>query len=394
MVKPEEPFNRDQSAQTLDTAGGRGPSTECALAAVLLACLLAIGISGLSPAAAQIMTPDGQVPTLAPLLKKVTPGVVNISTRSKVRLENPLLRDPAFRRFFEDPLFRRFFQLPEKPAEREIQSAGSGVIVDARRGHLLTNHHVVARADEILVTLKDGRRLKARVLGSDPQTDIAVLAVEPNGLMALTMGDSDKLEVGDFVIAIGNPFGLGQTVTSGIVSALGRRGLGLEGYEDFIQTDASINPGNSGGALVDLRGRLIGINTAILGPMGGNIGIGFAVPINMARAVLAQILAYGEVRRGQLGVLIQDLTPDLAEGFKLERSDGAVITEVVPGSAAEAAGLRAGDVVIALDGEPVRDAADLRNEIGLLPPGERVKLEVLRNGRRLTVEATIRQARD
>jgi Do/DeqQ family serine protease len=337
-----------------------------------------------------------ELPTLAPLLQEITPGVVNIATRGRVRVEqSPLFKDPFFRRFFEDPTFRRFFELPEdRPLERETQSVGSGVIVDARRGLVLTNHHVVANADEILITLKDRRRLKGEVLGSDPETDIAVLKVPPEGLRDVALGDSDTLQVGDFVIAIGNPFGLGQTVTSGIVSALGRTGLGIEGYEDFIQTDASINPGNSGGALVNLRGELIGINTAILGPAGGNIGIGFAIPVNMARGVMEQIVAYGEVRRGELGIAVQDLTPELAEGLRLDVSEGAVVAEVTPGSAGARAGLEVGDVIVALDGAPLRNVADLRNRIGLLRVGDTVRLTVIRKSESLSLEAKIQARAD
>jgi Do/DeqQ family serine protease len=338
---------------------------------------------------------DGEeLPTLAPLLQEVTPGVVNIATRGRARLEqNPLFQDPFFRRFFEDPKFRKFFELPEdQPLEYETQSVGSGVIVDSGKGYVLTNHHVIANAEDILVTLKDKRRLDAQVLGSDPATDIAVLKVAPDELRALDFADSDKLQVGDFVIAIGNPFGLGQTVTSGIVSALGRTGLGIEGYEDFIQTDASINPGNSGGALVNLRGELVGINTAIIGPAGGNIGIGFAIPANMARSVMEQIITYGEVKRGQLGIVILDLTPELAEGLRLDIAAGAVVAEVAPDSAAEEAGLKPGDVIVSVDDAVVRDASDLRNKIGLLRIGEKVRLNVVRGGRTLTLEAEIREA--
>ena len=236
------------------------------------------------------------IPTLAPLLERVTPGVVNIAVRGHVAIQTiPLL---------EDPFFRRFFDLPEQPKEREFRAAGSGVIVDTQNGYIVTNNHVVENAEEITVTLRDGRRLKAKPVGTDPEADVAVIKVVPETLTALPLGDFEALKVGDFVIAVGNPFGLGQTVTSAVVSALGRSGLGIEGYEDFIQTDASINPGNSGGALVNLRGELIGINTAILGPSGGNVGIGFAIPINMARAIMDQLIRHGEVRRGQLGVQI------------------------------------------------------------------------------------------
>ncbi|MGH7094964.1 MAG: trypsin-like peptidase domain-containing protein, partial [Stellaceae bacterium] len=250
----------------------------------------------------------GGVATIAPMLRQVTPGVVNIAVKGRVREANPLAQDPFFRRFFN-------MAPGQQMQERETQAAGSGVIVDAARGYVLTNAHVVANETRIEVTTKDNRRFTAQLIGRDPETDIAVLKIPPDHLTAVPMGDSDKAQVGDFVVAIGNPFGLGQTVTSGIISALGRSGLGIEGYEDFIQTDASINPGNSGGPLVNFAGRLIGINTAILAPGGGNIGIGFAVPINMARKVMDQLIRYGTVRRGRIGVTIQDLTPDLAQAM-------------------------------------------------------------------------------
>ncbi len=312
--------------------------------------------------------------SLAPMLDKVLPAVVNISTQSTVRLRRTPLLD--------DPFFRRFFDLPDQPSVRQSQSLGSGVIVDAKEGYILTNHHVVEGADEITVTLRDQRSLEARLVGADPDTDVALLQVKAEGLAAIAMADSDRLRVGDFVVAIGNPFGLGQTVTYGIVSALGRTGLGIEGYENFIQTDAPINPGNSGGALVTLEGELIGINTAIVGGNGGgNVGIGFAIPSNMARAIFAQIKEHGEVRRGQMGVLIQDLTPELAQAFKLEQRHGAVIARVLPKSPAEKAGLKAGDVVTHVNGRAVQNSGELRNAIGLLPLGSQVALEVLREGR-------------
>ncbi len=280
--------------------------------------LLVVGLALAAPApepAAEAAMPlgvgDQQVPTLAPILKRTTPAVVNIATRGRVSIQqNPL---------FSDPFFRRFFDLPPAPRQRRVHSVGSGVIVDAQEGYVLTNHHVIANADKIFVKLRDRRQFTAELVGADPATDIAVLKIPPEDLTALAIGDSDALEVGDFVIAIGNPFGIGQTVTSGIVSALRRSGLGIEGFEDFIQTDASINPGNSGGALVTLRGDLIGINTAIIGPSGGNVGIGFAIPINMARRVMAQLIAHGEMRRGRLGVSTQDLTPDLAAARRSSR---------------------------------------------------------------------------
>jgi serine protease DegQ len=324
---------------------------------------------------------DG-VPTLAPLLRQVTPAVVNISVQvTAPASQNPLMRDPFFRRFFEDFL--------DQSRQKPQLSAGSGVVIDARLGYVITNHHVIEAAEEIVVTLKDRRQLSAQLVGSDPGTDIALLKVAPEGLMALELGDSEALEVGDFVVAIGNPFGLGQTVTSGIVSALGRTGLNIHGYEDFIQTDASINPGNSGGALINLKGELIGINSVIIGPSGGNVGIGFAVPSNMARAVVEQLAEYGEVRRGRLGVMIQDLTPELSEALKLDITRGAVITRVEPDSPAEVAGLASGDVIVAVNGVEVTGAADLRNRIGLVRVGSEVGVTVLRDGTRKDIRVRV-----
>ena len=316
---------------------------------------------------------DGRpLPTLAPMLERVTPAVVNIATRGRVQVrENPLLSDPFFRRFFDLPAPRR---------ERPTQSLGSGVIVDAAQGYVVTNHHVIAKAQEISVTLRDGRALPATLVGADPEADIAVIQVEAAELGELPLADSDTLRVGDFVVAIGNPFGLGQTVTSGIVSALGRSGLGIEGYEDFIQTDASINPGNSGGALVNLRGELVGINTAILAPSGGNVGIGFAIPANMVRELVAQLVEHGEVRRGQLGIVLQDLTPQLAEAFSIANGGGAVVSQVLDGSPAERAGLRPGDVIVEVNGKPLRGASQLRNTVGLHRIGEVIRLEIIRDG--------------
>ena len=308
-----------------------------------------------------------ELPTLAPLLEGVTDAVVNLSaTFDDTELDNPLSRDPRFRRFFGNPN-----QVPRA-------SAGSGVIVDAAKGHILTNNHVVEKAAEIVVTLTDGRKFDAEVLGTDPGTDLAVLRIEADGLTEIAFGDSDAIRVGDFVLAIGNPFGLGQTVTSGIVSALGRSGINPSGYEQFIQTDASINPGNSGGALVTLDGKLIGINSAILSTAGGNIGIGFAVPTSMVRVVMDQLIEFGRVRRARLGVMIRDLTPELAEALDLEVTEGAVIQEVASDTAAEDAGLLAGDVIAEVDGEPVRDANDLRNRIGMMRAGTEVELRVIR----------------
>jgi Do/DeqQ family serine protease len=319
-------------------------------------------------------------PTLAPMLAQVTPAVVNISVITRAPVEdNPL---------FQDPLFRRFFNIPDQP-RREEQSSGSGVIVDSAHGYVVTNNHVITNAQQIVVTLKDRRTFKAQLVGTDPGTDIAVLKIDAHHLSELKFGDSDAMNVGDFVVAIGNPFGIGQTVTSGIVSALGRTGLGIEGYEDFIQTDASINPGNSGGALVNLAGQLIGINTAILGPSGSSAGIGFAVPSNMVRAVMKQIIRYGEVRRGRVGVVTQDLTYDLAHALGTGLTEGAVVVKVEPGSPAEKAGLKPRDIVTTVDGKPVRGSADLRNRMGLIPVGEQVNLGVQRAGQPLALHLRI-----
>lgn len=320
------------------------------------------------------------LPTLAPVVSQVTPAVVNISVVTRSPLEN----NPLFR----DPFFRRFFDLPDRP-KRQEQAAGSGVIVDAARGYVVTNDHVVKDAEQIIITLKDRRQLEAKLVGTDPGTDIAVLQIQAQGLSALHFGDSDQLEVGDYVIAIGNPFGIGQTVTSGIVSALGRTGLTPEGYEDFIQTDASINPGNSGGALVNLRGELIGINSAIIGPSGGNVGIGFAVPSNMARAVMSQIVRFGEVRRGRLGISMTDLTPALAKKLGVSASAGAAITAVQPGSPAANAGLRERDVILAVNGRPIATSGALHARLGLTPVGDEIEMRIARGAEVITIRTRV-----
>jgi Do/DeqQ family serine protease len=321
------------------------------------------------------------MPSLAPMLDGVTPAVVNIATEGRIKQKlNPL---------FADPRFRRYFNVPEQPAERKTSSLGSGVIVDAKRGLVLTNNHVIANAVQITVTLRDGRQLEAEVVGTDPETDVAVIKMPAENLVDIKPTDSDALRVGDFVVAIGNPFGLGQTVTSGIVSALGRSGLGIEGYEDFIQTDASINPGNSGGALVNLRGELVGINTAIFSQSGGNIGLGFAIPINLAMQITEQLLETGEVKRGFLGVSMQDISPALAEAFGLEQQSGAIINEVLDSSPASKAGLKIGDIVISIDGKKILNSNDVANRIGLLPVGERIKFKVLRNGKQSEFIVTV-----
>ncbi len=330
---------------------------------------------------------DGkELPSLAPMLEQVTPAVVNIATEGKVQVRlNPL---------FSDPFFRRFFNVPDQLTERKTQSLGSGVIVDAKRGLVLTNNHVIANALQITVTLSDGRQLEAELIGTDPQTDVAVIKIPAEDIVDIKTADSDELRVGDFVVAIGEPFGLGQTVTSGIVSALSRSGLGIEEFENFIQTDASINPGNSGGALVNLRGELVGINTAIFSQSGGNIGIGFAIPINLAMQIAEQLLENGKVQRGFLGVSAQDLTPVLAEAFGLEQNKGAVITSVDEDSPAGKAGLQPGDILLKINGRKVRNAGDVRNSFGLLTIGEQVVFDILRAGKNKKISTIVTAAKE
>ena len=325
------------------------------------------------------------LPSLAPVIKTTSPAVVNIATRGTLteRVAGNPLR--------EDPYFRRFFNMPEggEVRRRQFQSAGSGVIVDAKNGYIVTNRHVIENASEITVTLLDNRHFQAKVVGSDEGTDIAVLkAAEPH-LREMPLGDSSHLEVGDWVVAIGNPFGLKHTVTAGIVSALGRTGIHPHGYEDFIQTDASINPGNSGGALVNLNGELIGINSAILSKDGGNIGIGFAIPVNMVKAVMDQLITYGEVKRGIVGIKLRDVAPEAAESLQLVNARGVEVSEVAPGSAADHAGMKVGDVVISMNGVSLESAAQLRNGLALLRVGQSVEMHLLRNGAERSVTLTI-----
>jgi Do/DeqQ family serine protease len=325
------------------------------------------------------------MPTLAPMIKRVSPAVVNIATRGTVKErtpQNPLL---------EDPFFRRFFDIPDMgPRERQFQSAGSGVIFDAKNGYIVTNAHVVDNATEITVTLQDGRDLTATVVGSDVPSDVAVLKVPTENLIQVALGDSTRLEVGDFVVAIGNPFGLQHTVTSGIVSGLGRSGINPDGYEDFIQTDASINPGNSGGALVNLNGELVGINTASFNPRGaiaGNIGLGFAIPANLAHTIAEQLIGNkGVVRRGTFGLETQDLTGAIARGLGISADGGAVVARVFPNSAAAQAGLRTGDVITAANGQRIDGRDALRNFEGLQTLGSRVTLDVLRDGKPMKLQ--------
>jgi Do/DeqQ family serine protease len=336
---------------------------------------------------------DGNaMPSLAPLVEKTAPAVVNIRTKATVSARaNPLM---------QDPFFRRFFGVPEgqgqgQQQKREVSAAGSGVIIDAENGFILTNHHVVDEADEIKIYLNDDREFDAEIVGSDAGTDIAVLRViDPVNLTQMVIGDSDKLRVGDFVVAIGNPFGLQHTVTSGIVSALGRRGIQRNGYEDFIQTDASINPGNSGGALINLNGELVGINSAIYSSSGGNIGIGFAIPVSIASSIKDQLIEYGEVKRGLLGVSIRDFNEETANALGIETDDysGALVEEVQPESAAEKAGIEVGDVIIEIDGQKVSGGGDLRTTIGLKRSGDKVLVTVKRNDKQKRLSAVLGEA--
>jgi len=328
-------------------------------------------------------TVDGQpLPSLAPVLDRVMPSVVNVYTQTRVRVRSPLM---------DDPFFRRFFNIPDRPRERVSQSLGSGVIVDAKKGFVLTNNHVIAGADDISVTLYDGRSFDAEVIGTDPDTDLAMIRIPAEDLSALSFADSQELRVGDFVVAVGNPFGLGQTVTSGIVSALGRSAFrGLE-FQNFIQTDASINPGNSGGALINLRGELVGINSAIFTPSGGNVGIGFAIPAAMARYVMDQLAESGEVRRGTLGIFVQDLTEDLAGAFGMDKNSGVLIAEVDKGSSADEAGLRGGDVITSIAGFPVRRAQEFHNYEGQFPVDDKIRIEYIRDGKQKNVRLRVEE---
>ncbi len=345
----------------------------------------AIGLASLPAQASLPQSVNGQVmPSLAPMLEKVTPGVVLISVRGTHEVNQRV--PEAFKFFFGNPR-------QGQQQEREFRGLGSGVILDADKGYIVTNSHVINDADEIQITLKDGRQLDAKKIGGDEASDIALLQIDADDLVEVKMADSDTLRVGDFAVAIGSPFGLGQTVTSGIVSALGRSGLNIENYEDFIQTDAAINSGNSGGALINLRGELIGINTAILGPNGGNVGIGFAIPSNMVKNLVNQIIEFGEVRRGVLGVAGRSVTSEIAKAMELDINQGAFVEQVTKDSAADEAGIRAGDVITEVNGKTIKTFNELRGKIGSIGAGKTVKITVIRkDGKEKEYKVTLKKS--
>lgn len=354
---------------------------------VLSAAMLAASLT-IMPVISQAAIPqavDGQnIPSLAPMLERITPAVVSVAV-SGTHVSKQRVPD-VFRYFFGPNAPQ------EQVQERPFRGLGSGVIIDAEKGYIVTNNHVIDGADDIQIGLHDGREVKAKLIGTDSESDIALLQIEAKNLVAIKSSNSDDLRVGDFAVAIGNPFGLGQTVTSGIVSALGRSGLGIEMLENFIQTDAAINSGNSGGALVNLNGELIGINTAIVAPGGGNVGIGFAIPANMVKNLVAQIAEHGEVRRGVLGVSGRDLDSQLAQGFGLDTQHGGFVNEVMPGSAAEKAGIKAGDIIISMDGRNVKSFQELRAKVATMGAGAKLELGLIRDGDKKTVQVTLGEA--
>jgi len=337
------------------------------------------------------VAPIGQaLPSLAPVVGEVLPSVVSIAVQGE--MVKPVSQNGG-PQDGQSPFFRQFGDGPQAQQPQKVQGEGSGVIVDAAKGLIITNNHVVDFADKIAVTLSDGRTLTGKVLGKDPGTDIALVQVPADNLTAIKFAAPQDVRVGDYVVAVGNPFGLGETVTSGIVSAVGRSGLGIEGYENFIQTDASINPGNSGGALVDLKGDLVGMNTAIVGPGGGSVGVGFAIPAQMIQQVVAQIEKYGDVQRGQLGIQIQNLSPDIIAAMGLSaRQDGALVADVTANSPAAGAGIKAGDIVTAVNGQVIASSTDLRNDIGVMRAGDKVDLKVLRDGKTIDASLTLAKA--
>lgn len=352
---------------------------------LLIALALSVGLT-LSASFQAVASIPGQVadqaplPSLAPMLEKVLPAVVSVRVEGTASQGQKIPEE--FKKFFGD-------DLPDQPAQ-PFEGLGSGVIINASKGYVLTNNHVINQAQKISIQLNDGREFDAKLIGSDDQSDIALLQIQnPSKLTQIAIADSDKLRVGDFAVAVGNPFGLGQTATSGIVSALGRSGLNLEGLENFIQTDASINRGNSGGALLNLNGELIGINTAILAPGGGSVGIGFAIPSNMARTLAQQLIDFGEIKRGLLGIKGTEMSADIAKAFNLDVQRGAFVSEVLPGSGSAKAGVKAGDIITSLNGKPLNSFAELRSRIATTEPGTKVKLGLLRNGKPLEVEVTL-----
>ena len=352
---------------------------------LLSALALSVGLT-LSASFQAVASIPGQVadqaplPSLAPMLEKVLPAVVSVRVEGTASQGQKIPEE--FKKFFGD-------DLPDQPAQ-PFEGLGSGVIINANKGYVLTNNHVINQAQKISIQLNDGREFDAKLIGSDDQSDIALLQIQnPSKLTQIAIADSDKLRVGDFAVAVGNPFGLGQTATSGIISALGRSGLNLEGLENFIQTDASINRGNSGGALLNLNGELIGINTAILAPGGGSVGIGFAIPSNMARTLAQQLIDFGEIKRGLLGIKGTEMSADIAKAFNLDVQRGAFVSEVLPGSGSAKAGVKAGDIITSLNGKPLNSFAALRSRIATTEPGTNVKLGLLRNGNPLEVEVTL-----
>ncbi|HGG9067436.1 TPA: serine endoprotease DegQ [Enterobacter hormaechei subsp. xiangfangensis] len=348
-----------------------------------LALSVGLSLSASFPASAALPSQvPGQeaIPSLAPMLEKVLPAVVSVQVEGTAR-QSQRIPEELKKYFGEDA--------PVQQAQ-PFEGLGSGVIIDAAKGYILTNNHVISQADKISVQLNDGREFDAKLIGGDDQSDIALLQVQnPSNLTQIAIADSDKLRVGDFAVAVGNPFGLGQTATSGIVSALGRSGLNLEGLENFIQTDASINRGNSGGALLNLNGELIGINTAILAPGGGSIGIGFAIPSNMAKTLSQQLIQFGEVKRGLLGIKGMEMSADIAKAFKLNVQRGAFVSEVLPNSGSAKAGVKSGDIIVSLNDKPLSSFAELRSRIATTEPGAKVKLGLIREGKPLTVEVTL-----
>ena len=352
------------------------------LSSILLSSSLAVYIPQ-TMAAWPSSVNEQPMPSLAPMLEKATPAVVSITVQGTHSVQQQI--PDAFKFFFGNP---KQNQAQDKP----FRGLGSGVIINAKEGFIVTNSHVIENADEIMITLKDGRQLPAKKLGVDSESDIALLQVESDNLTEIKISNSDQLRVGDFAVAIGSPFGLGQTVTSGIVSALGRSNLNIENYENFIQTDAAINSGNSGGALVNLRGELIGINTAILGPNGGNVGIGFAIPSNMMHSLVKQIIEFGEVRRGVLGLAGRSVTSDIAKAMELDSSQGSFVSQVMPDSAAAEAGIKAGDVITKVNGTPVKGFLELRAKVSSIGAGKKVTLTYVRNGDEEEVVVTLKQS--